>query len=640
MLRPRTINPNRSFDGRYRELYPEGVYLKPGSKKHEFLAGEVYTRAIESSAWISARHGTWDAVDEMLKAYIPLDDYEAARQEEDSRLPVSIVVPEAYAVLETYQSYLLTVFGQDPLFSYAPVGPEDSVGAALLENVVNQQVARGKGLLQLATHFRDVVAYGLGVMAVPWDVVVGKRTKTVPDGVMDDLLGYIPQGFRKVTEDSLLFEGSRLEPIDPRAYLPDPTVDIADVQKGEYVGWVEQTTYLALLRAEAAPDSPYFNVRYLEDEYSLSSFAADHPSTGEDLASASGVWPSSSTQRVDVVHMYIDLIPADWGLGSGREPEKWRFSLAGDTVLIAAMPMDLNHELFPVVVAAPGTDGHGGTPSSKLELTHGYSKYINFLFNSRVVNLLDVNNRFLVNEDDINMEDVLTGSPLIRARRSAFNNRPITDSFQQLNIQDVTRGNMADLGMVRQLMRETTGAVDALQGTQRTRGERVTAKEFGDTRAAAMGKMAYFAKILSLQSLYDAALMFASHTQQFMSEATYTRTTGRLEEVLRQEYGFDIEQPYVNVRPFDLDVAYDVRPHMASLPGGDNTDWVTVLSIMMKNPEAAQAFDLTRLVQHVLRKLGAENIHEFRRKAPVGGVSVLPQEQLAAQAQQGNLVAV
>jgi hypothetical protein len=51
-----------------------------------------------------------------------------------------------------------------------------------------------------------------------------------------------------------------------------------------------------------------------------------------------------------VLEFAWELIPADWGLGSGKVPEKWVFTVGNDAVIIGAQPLGYYHNKFPFQV--------------------------------------------------------------------------------------------------------------------------------------------------------------------------------------------------------------------------------------------------------------------------------------------------
>lgn len=636
----------RNYDNLYRDLYPDGINLKPGSETHERLKEELLSRARDSERFMSDRHPKWTDIDDILTTYIPLDKYEKKLKAKDVRKPVSIVIPESYATLETILTYMMAAFGESPIFRYTGAGPEDLIGTILLEKVIESQTHRSKALLALHTHFRDAFTYGVGIVSVVWNTKMGRRSTFEDVGSISPLDGtFIKTGVERVVQDYMTYEGSEIQPIDPYRYLPDPGVPLHDVQAGEYVGWVDREQYISLLREEGTPGSFLFNVKYLRNINSTSSVYKSSE-TERDMALRYGLGDptlGANTQPVDVIRMYWDVIPKEFGLGPEETPRKWLFYLAGDQVIIAAHEMDLDHNMFPVAVCAPDFGGHELMPISRLEVMYGLQEVINFYFNSDVANVRKMlYGMYVIDPKMINQYDFNAPShrKIIRTRGS-FWGKSIDQGIKQLEVHDVTAGHLARLGAVKELSRNMTGAVDSLQGLQRTGGERVTKAEFQDTRMSALSRLQKAARLISLQSMYDMALMYASHSQQFMSQEQYVRTTGRWEYDLRVEYGLvDGEgnfPKWMNASPSDIDVFYDVFINDGSIEGGEYADtWVTLYQIIAGSPELMAELDITRIFMHIARLLKAQNIQDFvRSKQPIQAQTV-PDEQALEMAQRGE----
>jgi len=332
--------------------YPNGLNLKPGSKMHEKLKEHILRRARESQRVISRRYDSWDTIANSLRAYTtPLDNKNIKKKNKSA----PVIVPVSYATLETLLTYFTSAFLQDSIFKYEGVGPEDVAGAALLEYIIKKHTHYNTMGLNLHTQWRDSFSYGFGVVAPSWKTVIGSKTVTKNTGFGSEVLGqFIKTGSKMVQEDAVLFEGNDLSNINPYKYLPDPNHPIHEVQSGEYVGWIDLSNRLALLEEEKNGEE-LFNARYLRFMSTgrsnvLKNYRRNNKATREEPVRG-GVL--GTTMPVDVIHMYITLIPQEFGLGKGDYPEKWKFQLAGDDVILEARPLGLDHDLYPLAVAAP-----------------------------------------------------------------------------------------------------------------------------------------------------------------------------------------------------------------------------------------------------------------------------------------------
>jgi hypothetical protein len=651
-------NEQRSTWGGYGSIsydydYPDKMNLKPGSELHDKIVKEITARALDSYNVMQTRHSSWADIDKVITAYIPADAKEKRVLEKDSRKPVSIVVPQTYATLEILLTYLTAAMLEAPLFRFEGRSPEDVLGAILLEKVIDQQCYYTKAPLALHTMFRDGLAYGISAVSPVWISEYGwvARSRQKTNDLTQEMMGGMP-GRERISIQELLFEGNEIENIDPYLFLPDPNVAIQSMQKGEFVGWINRTNLLSLLKDEQTNEMR-FNCKYLRHIGSGKSTLTKTDSSGRNtrtgIQDSSVVSRGSTTNAMDEICMYVDLIPKDWKLpsdGDGEYPETWLFSVVADQIVTGAAPMNLNHNRKPVLTFAPDYDGYSIAPVSKMEMVNGLQTTLNWLFNSHIANVRKaINDMLVVDPSMINMNDLKDPEPgkLIRLRRSVWG-RGVESAIKQLNVVDVTRNNVGDASLVMDLIKAVTGSVDAVSGLRRKTSERVTAEEVKGDRFGGLSRLEKIAKLAGWQVMQDLGYMMASHTQQLMSQETYVKITGQWQDVLMNEYGITSDQ--VPVSPFDILVAYDVIVKDGSMPGGNFADtWVQMLPQIMQDPEMRQKMDIPRIVKHIMRSLGAKDVNQFDKKqaqlpqqAPQINAQVQPDEEVMKQLQAGNVV--
>ena len=637
-------------DESYEYEYPHGLSLDPKSELHKFIINEVLQRALVSHRVMSNRFDSWNEIDRCLTSYMepdtsglggPNEERDVRAEKGTKKKPTSIVFPYSYAILETVLTYLVLAFLEEPIFRYEGVSPDDVIGAILMELMVNLQCNKTKVALALHTMFRDSLAYGIGIGAPGWHMHHGARVVEGAQGFLGSLGSFIGTRREKTTTDrELLFEGNKLDNVDPYLWLPDPNVPCQKVQDGEYCGWVDRTSYVKLLNEEASgPD--LFNVRYLKLLLNKKSslygedLSKRTEKTGMSIREAGG--RHEATDPVDVVNMFIDLIPRDWKIGTSEYPAKWLFSVASDSLVIKAKPLGLTHNLYPIVVAAPDADGYTSTPVSRIETLNGLQGTLDWLFNSHIANVrkaindMIVYDPYLVNAKDL--EDPKPGK-LIRMRRPAWG-RGVEHAVMQLQVNDITRQNIGDSSFIVQWMQKIGAADDPMMGSLRQGGpERLTGQEFQGTQTGAIRRLERIAKLIGLQSMQDLGYMFASHTQQLSSMEHFVKCTGRWQEELIKEYGKEMERDRIAVTPFDILVEYDVMVRDGSVPGNNFSDvWIRMWEILANHPELDKKFDIVRIFRHIARNAGAKNASDFERK-------VVPDEVALRGAEAGNLVPV
>lgn len=349
----------------------------------------------------------------------------------------------------------------------------------------------------------------------------------------------------------------------------------------------------------------------------------------------------NSNNPVDIIWMYVDLIPKDWELGSRDHPEKWLFGVAGDEVLVTAQPIRLNHNQFPVTVAAPDYDGYSVAPTSRLEVVHDLQTLIDWLYTSHIANVRKaINDMIVVDPSLVNIYDVNDPRPgkIIRMRRAAWGRGGIDEAIKQLNVADVTQGHVADTSYLHDYMQRTTGALDQAQGVMRQRTTRISSTEANNLQQAAMSRLEKPARIISMQSVRPIAKMFASHVQQFMDEETYIKATGEWARRLQEDFGIEPDRERIPVSPMDMVVDYDIVERDGTIPGSkDVSTWVELFQVMSQNPQVGQQFDMQRVFKYIARRMGAKNVDNFV-KQDVTQAAVMEDDQVEKEVDKGNLV--
>lgn len=615
--------------------YPLGLDLRPDSPLHQKIVTRILQRTRVSSENLADRRSSWQEIDRTLTAYIPLSEVDKKVSCRDPLAPVSIVFPHSYAILETLTSFMDGVFLKQPIFKYRGNSPEDTAGAILLEKIIELHCQRSKVGLSLHTAFKDGLAYGVGAVFPMWKQKFGWRTRAEKDEWGQQF---------KVSEPALLFEGNAIENVDPYQLLLDPNYGVQAIQDSEFVGFVRRTNYYNLI--EDDDNGSVFNIKYLRrGGKNTSRYFFSQRDDGPQVGS---VGDTSVLKPVDVIYLYIKIIPKEWGLGKSENVEKWLFAVAADKILIQAQPLDLDHDMFPIAICAPTFDGYSSAPLSRLELLSGMQSLLNWLFNSHIANVRKtINDMIIYDPFVLNTADLTDPKPgkLVRARRAAWG-KDLRGSIQQLQINDITRQNVADAQVAMQLMNQVSGADAAMMGQLREGGpERLSAAEFNGTQNQAFGRLKSMTAIVEQQLIQDIGYMFAMHTQQLMAEDTFITTVGEWQSLLVNMYGERVYNDRMRVTPQDLNIDFDV---VLNSGGPDSQTeaqfWIQMFDIITKTPELYQIIDVGRVFRFVASQLGASNVDNFLRPEAQQMVAaqpvMAPTEQVAQEAQAGNMIPI
>lgn len=620
-------------DHRYK--YPGGLKLHPTKQLHKDIIDKVNIRALSAKQEQTSRHEAWDRTDDTLQAYIDLSVSEQALKDADPNRPVKIVVPYTYAALETMLTYMTTAFlQQTPMLQYDSVSVEDTIGAKLLEVLVQRQMDYYKTELALYTWWRDALAYGIGACVPVWrnETQWSFVEKSVAVETLD---GGATTETQRVREPRTIFSGTELFSVGPRNLLIDPNVSCHETQNGEFFGFVEDTNVYRLLSLERENPDVWFNAKYVLD--------AGHQNSQFSNIDQLGQMTNVDSKPVTLLHFFVNLLPQEWGVpadegNDGYYPEKWLFTLADDWCVVRAERLESSHGKFPVAIAAPDFDGYSTYPIARMDIIEGLQTVLNWLFNSHIANVRKtINNTFVYDPMVVEMDDIKTAREggLIRMRASAWGMKP-QDALYQLPVTDVTRNHINDAGAIIDMMQRVSAASDNMMGMMRNQGERVSATEARTVAMSAMNRMEKMARLLSVQGLRDLALFYGTNIQDYMDEEIKLKVLGNWPQELINEYqpGSD-----VIVDPSQLNIPFDVVMRDGSLPmdtGGVAESWIMLFSYIAGNEVLSQKFDTVRVFKHIARLLGAKNVNDFEARQVVGGV--MPDETVEQQVQAGNFV--
>ena len=615
--------------------YPVGLDLHPLSETHSKILQMVLDRAHEARQALSGRFDQWQTMDELMTSFIPKTEEERLEKQTDDRRPVAVVVPLSYAIEDSIITHLMQLFLRDVYFMYDGVGPEDEYGALLLQHHVQQQCLKAKIELSLATHWQDALRYGIGILTPGWETQVGPVVKRNVEGYENAMGEFVQTGQSTRVEKDIIWEGSTFNNISPYNYFPDPNTPAYKIQKSEFVGWISRENRMDLVSREHNGDEELFNCKFLPAFKGGSALYHNwdgRKSKYQDLDKS-----QDNVSPVDVIWMYVNLIPSEHDLGDSDIPEKWLFGVANDSLIIQAKPLALNHNLYPVAACTSELDGYSVVPVGRLDLVYGLQEIVNFIYNSRVTALRkSINGMFIYNPDLIYESDLVRPSisKMIRMRRFNMDKDP-ADAIHQLNFEDPTQQNMTDIGFLTQTMERVSGAPQNLQGLLDDKApERRTAAEFMETRSSAMARLSKLARLIAVTSMRDLGYMTAAHTIQLASQESWVKVSGEIPRSLQAEFQTGDR---ILVHPSDMQVNYDIVPFDASLGDMNNVQqFMHLFEIVAQHPVLTQVFDISKMFISLARRLGENNVLDYLL-APGVQTQVLSDEQVGNMAADGEI---
>lgn len=608
--------------------------LQYGTDRHMRIKEAIRARHKLSQRYMSDRHDAWRDSDEQAGAY--LKETVANRQRrlnrEDSGEPqyTTVLIPYGTALVMTAQTYWSSVYlNRNPVFQFSGRNKASQLKEKAVEAIIDYQMQVGQMLAPLYGWIRDMPHYGLAVIGQYWD----KETITISsiEEENETFLGIpVPGKVRKVKRFKTIpgYSGSRLYNVRPYEFFPDPRVPVWQFEKGEFVGRATTSSWNDLIRKQNV--AGYMNLEMLKKIKVRGDLYRETGGTNiilpADATENARSWSSiDDIGYFNLLEMYIDLIPNEWGLGTGKQPEKWFFVLAEDELVICARPMGCIHNRFPFFVQEYEIDPYQLTPKSMYEYTTPLNNILTWLFETHLQNVRKViNDQFIVDPSKLVMKDVLDpkAGKLWRLRPEAYGTDPRL-AAHQFQVVDVTQSHMKDAEIVMDLMQRYTGVNENMMGLVNP-GGRKTATEIRSSNTLGVNRLKTVAEYNAALGWSPLAQVLVQETQQWYDEEQEFRITGTP------------EKGTIKVTPNEIVGFYDYVPVDGTMPI-DRFAMANMMREIMVDVgrigPAAQGFNFMAWIEEIANIQGLKHFDRFK-------IQVAPQPLLTQQAAAGNIVPI
>lgn len=614
---------------------------------HEFIRRRLEARIKFSSSKNRDFVKKWEQAEDAALAYLPEQEEDAirrsAREMRGETRYTTIQIPYSYALMMAAHTYMTSVFfSRSPVHQFAGRHGETEQQVSALEALMSYQVETGEHLVPYYIWIYDMGKYGLGILGNYWCDETIQYSSVDMVAVGPQLLG--PDGqpisseqaqMKKVqqTFQSAGFTGTRVYNVAPFDFGHDPHFPIARFQEGEYcyvrktMGWneVKKRTYQQYYMKENVGQIP------------------SKPGTGSPINDGSSalIRPDRTTQMdtgdeemkhptsIDIYEVYVDLIQKEWRLGDSEYPEKWVFTIMGDySVILGAQPLGSAHGKFPFSIGETEIEGYGLFNRGLPEIVRPIQNTMDWLINTHFYNVrAAMNNQFIIDPSKIVVSDAEDGGPgfIYRLRPEAYGS-DVRSFFYQIPVQDMTKGHVSDLETVLDLGEKVTGINDQMFGAI-SKG-RTTATEVRTSTGFGVNRLKTITEYVSAMGMSPLAQQLVQQSQQFYDGDLKLKIVGDLAQMAGPQF--------MQVTPQSVSGFYDFVPVDGTLPidrMAMATLWQNIMGQMRNFPGLTNQFDIGKIFTHIAQLAGIRNINQFK-------VQVLPDAQLAQQAQQGNVIPI
>src|SRR5690606_36477368 len=523
-----------------------------------------------SSARMNGLHKQWDNNSYIYRGYRvgDRDDADAVKDGE----PPKIIVPITYAQVQTAISFILSTFMQrENIFETRGRGPEDEKYSFAINTDLNYQLSNDKFILKLYFWLLDSMKQGFGIVRNEWreEYVKMRVSKQVPKfsigNMLSGLFGSADQQMESVesVEEVLAFQGNRTSNISPYAFYPDPSVTIAKFQEGQFVA-VEEDHSLAMIKSledkvyhgtDKIPDSMGAELFKSRARRSRGPFHDDGDSQPQLVAGK-----SKESDKVIITEYEITLSEKEASkvfqakLGDGTDPVKWLITIANDQKVIRFEAMANLHGRYSMEMIEFSPDHDAFFNPGLADTIYELQNIITFFLNSHIVNVRKIiANRFIVDENKVNTDDIDSGKLYIRLKGVTGDIKRV---IEQLQVSDVTRQHVGDMDVLTRLVQLITGVNENALG-QYAQGRR-SATEARNVNAGAAARLKMHATLAWLQGIEPLGRQYLANTRQWRTPEVYEQIVG--EKALECPF-----ERVILADPAKIAGGYDFVPYDATL---------------------------------------------------------------------------
>jgi hypothetical protein len=586
---------------------------------------------MSKSAHERKRQDKWQDAEDSFLMYMPEKENDRLRKEaRSSGRPqyTTISIPYSYAMLMTSHTYYTSVFlARNPILQLQGRHGEAQTAEMAMESLLDYQLSTG-GLAPLFVWLLDVGKYGHGVLGHYWD----EEDITVTESVLQPkmFLGVPLPGTEEAVSQTRTvkgFVGNRLYNVRPQDFFNDPRLPLGRFQEGEYCITYDKVGWNKIQRGKAA--GRYYNVERIKKEKYAS--GEEDTNSGTEFQSPRDDLDVSQLEDtkpawVSLYEFYWEIVPSEWGLSSSTQLEKWVFVIANKTTVISAQPLGLRHGKYPFDVIELEIDGYAIYNRGMLEILQPLNETIEWLFNSHFFNVRSaLNNQFVVDPSRVVTKDLEDPNPgkLIRLKPAAYGSS-VRDVVTQLPVSDITRANLSDVDVVGSIAQRILGVTDNVMGMVNA-GGRKTATEVRSSTTFSVNRLKTTCEWFSTTGFTPLTQKLVVSTQQLYSLERKYRIVGDMAQWAER---------YINITPDDIQGFFDFTPVDGTMPVDRFAQanlWNQLLGTISRMPGIAMSYDLPKIFGFIAQLSGIKNINQFR-------VQVVPDAQLAAQAQAGNQI--
>lgn len=494
---------------------------------------------------MSEHYRVWDKQDQVFRGerFLDVEDQKQAVKEK----PVKMVVPNTFAQVMTFTSFLFLLFKQNrTFFELIPTGDEDygdkqkDCELALERDLRYNQFS--SVLFQLLL---DIGRFGTGITESCW-------TRDIVHAYVPQQPTAIEYSGTTVTsragsewQEYTKFEGNLIRSVSPYRWFPDVRFPLVDFQRGEFCASEEEYSISQLRQLEKSGEvaGVDFIEEFTPNLYKLrggdSRFSFD---VIGDVKKVTGSLykPGQSEGTVIVTKCQVKLVPSKFTIGPSEKklgPEEfpilYHVWYANDTRVIRCEPSYYWHNQFSWTIGQFTPDMQHTVTLGLADLIYRLQDVISWHINSRITDVRrNLRGKLIVDPGGVETSS-LDGDGDIYLRSNV--SKAGVDRFvKQLDMRDVTQAHLTDAETLGKIMQVVTGVNDNIMG-QYNQGRR-SAQEARTVLSGAAGRMKLHGFLIWEKALAPLGKMCLSNLRQSLSQEPFARLIGGRPEEIQARY--------------------------------------------------------------------------------------------------------
>ncbi len=602
------------------------------SEFHKALLDHAKNLIRLSRSTMSRKYRDWDMQNQVYKGE-RVADKEDLEQNIKGK-PVKMVVPNTFAQVQTFCSFLFLQYTQnDTFFQLLPNGSDNfSTKWRDSEKMLERDLRYNQWNQLLFQLLLDVGRFGPGIQMCEWTRKVA-RFDMPQEPTMASYQGVqttVRPGHRM--QEFVKYEGNLIRSVSPYRFFPDTRFPLVDFQKGEFCGSEEEYSKATLRDLEAAGEVA--GIEWVKPlPRNMDSVRGGQTRTTMDLTTTQrGVFltgPTKSEGTVLVTKLQVWIVPSKFKFGPNDErlgpeeyPVLYHLWYANDNRVIRVEPCGWWHNEFGYTVSQFTPDMHQTLSFGLADLIYRLQDVITWLINARVTDVRrNIRGRYIVDPATIDTKS-LDGDGDIYLRKGA--NAALSEkALRQVDVRDVTSSHFSDADTLSSIIQVVTGINQNALG-QYAPGRR-SAREAAQVQTGASGRMKMHGSLIFESGPGRLGRLMMSNQRQMLELKSFAKCIGKQES--------NIQNRYLSWKgtPEDIITADDYfffDDSLDSQRSYQSQRLQELLMAIMGNPDSAKQLDLDprALLEEVQWLNGDGDVNRFSlsQRVAAGVVPPLP----------------